>query len=61
MSLKRKNYIIIWAHWKIHFLGKGGGRGVTKKTIYRGGSLKRGAWTVRRFKGGELGKREQSL
>ena len=29
MGLKRKKYIIMWAHWKIHFLGKRGAH--TKK------------------------------
>ena len=57
MRLKRKNYIM-WAHWKIHFLGKGGG-GHKKKQYIGGNCLKRGAWTVCQFKGRELGKREQ--
>ena len=30
--------------------GVGGGRGVHEKPIYRGDCLKRGAWTVFRFK-----------
>ena len=30
MRLKRENFIIMWAHWKIHFLGK---KGVTIKLI----------------------------
>ena len=25
MMLKRENFIIMWAQWKIHFLGKGVG------------------------------------
>ena len=25
MRLKREYFIITWAHWKIHFLGKGAG------------------------------------
>ena len=41
----------MWAHWKIHFLG-------IKKAIYWGELPKKGAWTVCRFKGGGLGKRE---
>ena len=24
MRLKRENFIIMWVHWKIHFLGKEG-------------------------------------
>ena len=57
MRLKRKNLIIMWADWKIHFLEKG--RGVTIKLIYTGELPKKEACTVCRFKGGELGKREQ--
>ena len=35
MRLKRENIIIImWAQWKIHFLGKGGG---SQKKQYIGG------------------------
>ena len=56
MRLKSENFIIMWAQWKIHFLGKKRGH---KKTIYRGNFLKRGAWTVCKFNGGGLGKREQ--
>ena len=40
MRLKRKNLIIMWTHWKTHFLRKRGGS--QKKTIYRGNCLKRG-------------------
>ena len=58
MSLKRENFIIMWAHWKIHFLGKGEG-GSQKKQYVGDNCLRRGAWTVCRFKGGGLGKREQ--
>ena len=36
MMLKRENFIIMWAHWKIHFLGKGGGH---NKTNIQGGEL----------------------
>ena len=31
--------------------GGGGGRGAYEKPVYRGNYLKRGAWTVSRFKG----------
>ena len=44
MRLKREKFIIMWAHWKIHFLGKrrgGGGGGVTKKQK-KGGIAKKG-------------------
>ena len=51
MRLKRGNFIIMWVHWKIHFLGKGRGH----KKIYGGNCVKRGAWTVCRFKGRGLG------
>ena len=51
MSLKRENFIIMWAHCKIHFLGKG--EGGSQKIQYVGGNcLRMGAWTVCRFKGG---------
>ena len=47
--LTMKNFNIIGVHWKIQFLGGGGG---VMKNQYRGGSyLKRGAWTICRFKG----------
>ena len=36
MRLKRENFIIMWAHWKIHFLGKGRG---SQKKQYVGGEL----------------------
>ena len=47
-----KNFNIIGVHWKIRFFG-----GVHKKTIYGGENcLKRGPWTIYRFKG-DLAKR----
>ena len=52
MSLKRENFIIMWAHWKIHFLRKGEGGGHKKKQYVGDNCLRRGAWTVCRFKGG---------
>ena len=54
MKLKNENVIIMWAYWKIHFLGKGGGS--QKKQYVGGNCLKRGAWTVCRFKGAGLAK-----
>ena len=41
-------------HWKIKFLGVGGGGGgeVHKKPIYRGELPKKRPWTICRFKGG---------
>ena len=48
----------MWAHCKIHFLGK---RGLKKKQ-YRGGNcLKRGAWIVCRFEGGGSAKENNAL
>ena len=55
MALKMEYFNIKWVHWKIHFLG---GRGGKKTLIYRGHSLKSGAWTVFKFKRGWLGKKE---
>ena len=50
-----KNFNILGFHWKIQLLG---GREFIKNW-YRGGDcLKRGAWTVFRFKGGALQERE---
>ena len=40
MRLKRENFITMWAHWKIHFLGKG--EWVTKKKQYIGGIALKG-------------------
>ena len=46
MELKIKNFNIFWVHWKIQFLGEGGG--VLQKTNIEGGDyLKRGAWQER--------------
>ena len=58
MGLKRENFIIMWAHWKIHFLGKGGSQ---KKQYIGGNHLKRWACTVCRFKGGGLAKEGNAL
>ena len=56
-----ENFNILWIHWKIHFLGVGGGGGNKKKEyIYGGNCLKRGAWTVCRFKRGGLAKKESN-
>ena len=38
--------------------GGGGGGGGHEKTIYRGNCLKREAWSVCKFKGGGLAKKE---
>ena len=55
MEWRMKNFNI-GVHWKIWFLGEGGG--LTKKQCIGGNCLKRGAWTVCRFKGlGELGEK----
>ena len=55
MRWTMKSFTILGLHGKIRVLG----RGVHEKPIYRGDCLKReGAWTVCRFKGGELGKKE---
>ena len=51
MRLKREKFIIMWAYWKIHFLGKGE---VIIKLIYKGELPKKEACTVCRFKGGGL-------
>ena len=52
MGLTMKNFNIFGVHWKIWVLGGVGGGGLTKNQ-YRGGNcLRRGAWTVYRFKGG---------
>ena len=57
MMLKSENFIIMWAYWKIHFLGKGGGGHTKKQYVAVGGNcLKREAWTVCRFNGGGLAK-----
>ena len=56
MGLKMESFNIIWVHWKIDFLGGSGGH---KKIRYRENCLKRGAWTVCRFKGGGLAKKGQ--
>ena len=54
MGLKMENFNNIWVHWKTHFLG-----GSSQKKQYIGRNcLKSGAWTVCRFKGGGLGKKE---
>ena len=56
-----KNLNVMWIHWKIRFLwggGRGGGVGGHEKTIYRGNCLKREAWSVCKFKGGGLAKKE---
>ena len=59
MRLKRENFIVMWAHWKIHFLGKGGG--VTKKTMYRGNCLKRGLRQFADLREGGLAKESNAL
>ena len=46
MGLRMKNFNIMGVHWKIQFSRVG----FTKKPIYRGDCLRRGAWTVFRFK-----------
>ena len=49
-----KNFNIMGVHWKIQFLGGGGG--VHEKSLYRGNCLKRqGLWTVCRFLGQKEG------
>ena len=50
-----KNFNILGVHGEIQVLGWGEGH---EKPIYRGDCLKRGPWTVCRFKGGRLGKKE---
>ena len=50
-----KNFNIFGVHRKIRFLGGGG---IHEKPISMGDCLKRGTWTVCRFKGGGLGKKE---
>ena len=43
MRLKWENFIIMWAHWKIHFLVKGGGGwGGHNKTNIQGELPKKG-------------------
>ena len=55
MRWMMKKFTILGLHGKIRVLR----RGVHEKPIYRGDCLKReGAWTVCRFKGGGLGKKE---
>ena len=58
MGLRMKNFNIMGVHWKIQFSRVG----FHKKPIYRGDCMKRGAWTVFRFKeilgkkkGGQVG------
>ena len=52
MGLRMKSVNIMGVYWKIWFLGKG-----QENPIYRGNCLKRGVWTVCKFKrGGGLGK-----
>ena len=55
-----KNLNVMWIHWKIRFLWGGGEGGVGghENTIYRGNCLKREAWSVCKFKGGGLAKKE---
>ena len=55
MRLKRENFIIMWAHWKIHFLGKGEGGRSQKKQYVGGNCLRMGASDLREV---GLGKRE---
>ena len=43
------------------FFRKGGGGGVTKKTIHIGELPTKGAWAVCRFKGGGLAKESNAL
>ena len=50
MGWKMKNFNILGVHGEIQVLGGGEGH---EKPIYRGDCLKRGPWTVCRFKGGE--------
>ena len=54
MWLRMKNCNIFGVHWKVQFL-----EGAHEKPIQRKDCLKRGAWTVCRFKAG-LGKKEES-
>ena len=57
MGLRMKNFNILGIHCNIWLLGGGG----VHENQYRGEDcLKRGAWTVCRFKGG-LGKKEGGL
>ena len=55
MRLKRENFIIMWAHWKIHFLGK---KEVTIKLIYSEElPKKRGLHGIQIYRRGALQKR----
>ena len=47
-----ENFNNLGVHRKIWVLG-----GVHEKPIYRGGLLKKGAWTINTFKGGGVGKK----
>ena len=54
-----KNVNVFGVHGKIRFLGEGG-RGLRKTNIYGGDCLKKGGWTVCRFKG-RLGNIEEGV
>ena len=54
MGLRMKNFNIFGVHWKIWFLGGG----LTKNLYRMGDCLKRGAWTVCRFKRGAWQERQ---
>ena len=60
MRLKREYFIIMWAHWKIHFLGKRVGE-VTIKLICRGNCLKVGLAQFADLKEGGLAKESNAL
>ena len=52
MGLRMKSFNIVAGSLKNPiFRGAGGGRGAYEKPVYRGNYLKRGAWSVSRFKG----------
>ena len=55
MRLRMKNFYVLGVHWKIQLLGGDSQKNNIEGRL--GDCLKRGAWTVCRFKGG-LGKKE---
>ena len=51
MGLRMKCFNIMGLHWKIQFLGGWGGGVGSRNSVCWGRLLKKGAWTVYRFKG----------
>ena len=64
MRLKRENFIVMWAHWKIHFIGNGGGGGgrvSQKKQCIGGIALKVGLGQFADLREGGVAKESNAL